>query len=376
MHIKNFIKHTCAHQPETSPSVRSKTLITVPALDKPGGVAALYNVLQLDNDAFEHFEVQGCWHEASAPLRFLEITVIYLRLLLRIRKVEVVMLNPSFNKKSFLRDAVLCLFTRLFRKRVIVFWHGWSDEFFKVVEKSLIYRYIFRTSYSHANRSIVLANRFKKDLLELGQKGTICLESNTADVRYLNSGVDGTGFAFTSKPYILFMARIVREKGVFIAIDAFQEISTEHEVDLLIAGTGPDFESAKKYVDQSILRRVHFVGHISAEEKHKALANASICLFPTYSEGMPLTAIEALAYGKPLITRPEGGISDWMTHEKNAIIEESKDPEQFAEWLTKLLSDSDYADQIGCGARELFDQSFHPEVMRKRMLEYSNSNIR
>ena len=356
--------------------MKKKTIIAVPDLQKPGGVAVLYNTLQLWNRTITHFQVQGKWHEAFLPVRIFEIITLYLKFAAKLILVDSVIINPSLNPKSFMRDAVFVFLAKCLRKKTIVFWHGWRASFYQRIVNTKSLRAIYSATYLRADRTIVLSSRVRDELQAICHNGPISIETNTADISFLaNEQKKKSTPSIKDKPFILFMARIVREKGVFIAIDAFLSISDNFEVDLVIAGTGPDLMEAQSVVPESLSSRVHFIGHVSAEQKHEVLSGALICLFPTYyGEGMPLTVIEALAYGKPLITRPEGGILDWIVHEKHAILEESKNPRNFADWLSGLLADSKFSEQMGNSAKELFEVSFHPNVMKKRMLRYLENN--
>ena len=97
--------------------------------------------------------------------------------------------------------------------------------------------------------------------------------------------------------YILFLSRLVPEKGVHYLIHAFCEISTDKK--LVIAGGSSD---TKRYVEQleKIAKgeeRIIFTGFVQGKELDELYSNAYLYVLPSDLEGMPLSLLEAMSYG-------------------------------------------------------------------------------
>ncbi len=112
----------------------AKVLITTPELTLPGGVTGLFNLLKLDEVAgIEYFSVNfnsGKWSTLLLP-------IVYLKFLFKVGKFETVHLNPSMNAKSYYRDMVFAFIAKaIFKKKLIVYWHGWQTEFFQKINSS------------------------------------------------------------------------------------------------------------------------------------------------------------------------------------------------------------------------------------------------
>jgi glycosyltransferase involved in cell wall biosynthesis len=113
-------------------------------------------------------------------------------------------------------------------------------------------------------------------------------------------------------PYALVAARLSAEKGVDVAIDA---CGLAH-IELVVAGDGPEREELRA---RARGRRVHFVGHVGAEELARLRAGAAIALVPSRSgESFGLSAAEALAAGIPVVASRVGALGEVV--EEDALV--------------------------------------------------------
>ncbi|MBL4879696.1 MAG: glycosyltransferase family 4 protein, partial [Oleispira sp.] len=142
---------------------------------------------------------------------------------------------------------------------------------------------------------------------------------------------------------LLFLARIEKEKGIYIALDTFRILLRQYPKLLLtIAGDGSELLKAKEYVQKNEIPNIIFTGRISGDALQNAFKNNSFYLFPTYyGEGMPTSTLEAMAFGQIIISRPVGGIKDFFEYEKMGFILDSMKPIDFAEKISDLIKNED-----------------------------------
>lgn len=130
---------------------------------------------------------------------------------------------------------------------------------------------------------------------------------------YVYNGLNPSEYEFSDKKrsFMVFMGRILREKGVLHAI----EIAERTNKKLIIAGPIKDKAFFRNEVAPRIRRNphIHFVGPIGGNKKQKLLKYASCLLFPTlWEEPFGLVMIEAMACGTPVIALKHGAVPEVM----------------------------------------------------------------
>ena len=115
-------------------------------------------------------------------------------------------------------------------------------------------------------------------------------------------------FGFLSTKIVLFLGRLDPMKGPNILLQAFARLVQFDDVHLVFAGSDWGAEAqlkARVAANTKIRDRVHFVGSVGGEEKHKLLLASDIFGLISQSEGLPNAVLEALAYGIPCLITPQ-----------------------------------------------------------------------
>ena len=124
---------------------------------------------------------------------------------------------------------------------------------------------------------------------------------------------------------------------------------------------------ARQYVTDQQIPDVIFTGYITGEEKNKAFSQAHVYVLPTWGEGMPISVLEAMAYGLPVITRPVGGIKDFFNDGKMGYVTESRDPECFAELLESVMLNPEQALNMSNFNRNYAEEHFSADKVAGRI---------
>ena len=255
---------------------------------------------------------------------------------------DVIHLNPSMGYKALLRDGALLLIAKVLRTRIVVFVHGWDDSFERRLAKRL--GGLFRFVYGRADAFAVLGKAFKEKLRSLGFKGPIFVQCAPVADEILSDSQQlppsGRFEGGDSRFNILFLARLEKEKGVYEALDAYELLKREHpSVTLTLAGEGSHRESAIAHCRRKQLAGVSFVGHVAGHAKFTAFRAADAYLFPSYGEGLPISVLEAMAYGLPIVTCAVGGLRDFFEDGAMGFMTEKRDPAVLAGLLSRLIRD-------------------------------------
>lgn len=138
---------------------------------------------------------------------------------------------------------------------------------------------------------------------------------------------------------VVYAGRLVQEKRVDVLIDAFARLLRERPTArLYIAGEGPDHARLRQQVTTQRVDRVQFLGLLPKSEVHRLLAGADLLVLPSRFEGFPMVALEALAYGVPVVASDVGGIREILHDGLERFIWRTGDPEELK---TKMLEAAD-----------------------------------
>ena len=326
-----------------------QTLILIPGQEARGGVTTYFNSLRKHFTNEVSFLERGC---RSFPyrkglmqdlLRLVKDYANFVKTVRRNKEIALIHINTSFDKRGFYRDAIYVLLATLLRKKKIVFYHGWDEVF---AAKKLRGFSICKKLLFLADASIVLSERFRNDLIKGGYTKKVYAETTTVDVDLLSGmseeHIQNRITSETDKINILFLARIEREKGIYITLEAFKKVQQQiPQAHLTIVGDGQELEKIKSVIKNEQISNVSVEGFIRGNDRAKYFRSSSLYILPTtYKEGMPTSILEAFAFGIPVITRPVAGIMDVMQHEENGYLVESTNPEDYASTIKALLTDT------------------------------------
>lgn len=360
--------------------MKKRVLILGPDLRLMGGVANYYRTLRLHElDNIDYFAVNDGKKSFFKKLkRLIENYFRFVRKI-RLQQPDIVHVNPSLQRNSFYRDAIFIMLTKLLRKKVIVFFRGWREDYEEKVRRNFVQKTLFRISYAKADTFIVLSEQFQKKLHQMGVSPTIPFftETTVADSTYLNELNFPLRFAqFKKEVVFLFLARVEKEKGIYIAIDAFKIFSKTHQnrrATLIIAGDGPELDRAKQYAEKNAIPNIQFTGMVTGENKKKVLLDAHILIFPSYTEGLPNTILECMVYGMPVIARSTGGIPDIIRQGENGYITDSFEPIVFSGLLEKIVFDQAKYEYMSLQNHKQAKETFTTEIVKSRILKIYHS---
>jgi phosphatidylinositol alpha-mannosyltransferase len=142
---------------------------------------------------------------------------------------------------------------------------------------------------------------------------------------------------------ILYVGRLEDRKGVKFLLRAFNELCGRHkDIQLLIAGTGPDENKLREYVVELHIPRVTFLGFITDEEKIHQLHKADVFCSPArYGESFGIVLLEAMAAGTPTVAGDNIGYVSTMKNTGAISLVNPQDTIDFARRLEIMLCDEE-----------------------------------
>lgn len=148
--------------------------------------------------------------------------------------------------------------------------------------------------------------------------------------------------------YILFVGRLVPEKGVLTLLKVFQNISKSFPNEQLwIIGKGNQSEELQNFAKNNELKNVLFLGNKSRKELQDIYANSKFSVVPSeYLEAYGNVILESLAFGKTVITSDLVGIKNEIEQHNVGLTYSYKNPKELEEKIIELLSNSNLKTEL------------------------------
>jgi glycosyltransferase involved in cell wall biosynthesis len=306
--------------------------------------------------------------------------------LANLRHVTVIYLTIGTSKAGFLRDMIMIWLGWLFQKRLVL--HLKGGGFLSFYEESSRWlRFLMRQTLSKADTFIVLGdllrdqfgfvsdidsklvvvpNGLPTELQDNNQKPRVWEQSGSFRLLYLSNMIPSKGYLD-----VLEACRILSiERGIPIQCDfcgAFLATVNDN-VEISPAEAEAAFQ---RLVDETGLASVvHYHGTVRGQQKREILREANVFILPTAYpwEGQPISIIEALAYGLPVVATRYRGIPEQVINGRNGFLLEEKTPQAIADAVEKLWRDPALYEQFSQNAIQHYRQNFTREAHLNRLI--------
>ncbi|WP_314946303.1 glycosyltransferase family 4 protein [Bradyrhizobium cosmicum] len=170
-------------------------------------------------------------------------------------------------------------------------------------------------------------------------------------VVHIPNGIDASRIVVSTddEGYVLYSGRLSPEKGV-------ETLLLAHAADqgtwrLVIAGTGPLLEELQRKYPMA-----EFKGHLTGIDLERTIKRAALIAVPSgWHENSPLSILEAMAHGKPIVASRIGGIPELVRDGSTGLLFEPGDVSQLSETIRKLLTDRHRREALGRNARRIVE---------------------
>lgn len=195
-------------------------------------------------------------------------------------------------------------------------------------------------------------------LVKLGVDSPIEVIPNGVDITpfaEVEQPIPRQKFGFSQEDFILtYMGRLGVEKNLPFLLRSFAGIADTYEnANLLVIGGGPEQENLEERVRLMDLgNRVHFTGMVPYNELPSYMASADAFVTASVSEVHPLSVIEALATGLPVVGIRSPGISDTIVDGENGYLAQDEDLAAFTAKISRIVTDTENREKMSQRAKE------------------------
>jgi len=193
-----------------------------------------------------------------------------------------------------------------------------------------------------------------------------------------NDLIDKLGKDHINDKIVLFIGRIVEEKGAEVLVRSVGEVKNSVN-NIYVVLVGPHsrtwkekdfFNKLNLYVDKNKLdNNILFLGEGTEELIKKLYTISSFVVVPSIWEASGIVPFEAMASGKPVIVTKVGGLKSKIVDGKTGLLAESGNPSDLARKMIRLLKDEDLLNEMGINARKYVEKNHPISKMIKPYLE-------
>ena len=267
--------------------------------------------------------------------KFYYVAELYFKVLwaLVVFRPDKIYFTASIRSVAFYRDLLLSILWKSYRifKKIPVFYHYHTkgvDEFVSASNKNLILTKFFIKDID----LVLLSPLLEKDFEKVKTYNKVFFLPNGVEDSFKQQNFD----QFIQAKYkkieqieLLYLSNMIKEKGYFEVLKLAKEIKNEN-VYFHFAGGWQNDQDEKDFFDfikkNKLEKKVTFHGFVNGNQKRELFENAHLFIFPTRypKEAFPLSLLESLAYGVPVISTDEGSIP-YIIDTKSGILIHDKE---------------------------------------------------
>lgn len=375
--------------PYAGPEISSEAL-----LKQLGKTRCFFEIVHVRSNIRKENLKKGIF-DFQGMLAFLRV---YAALLYQILKTKprLVYLPLASGKIGFLRDAVIIYTSVVLRRRIVVHYRGGNFHNFYGNAACWLKRIIWLT-LRHVDTVIVLGGNlgFMFDGLVSKKK-----------IKVLYNGIDSKRYIGLQRPgsngkvTVLFMGHLTYPKGFWHLTKAYGRLRDKcPNVELEFAGALPQAsanvaeflsgrrrqefqDSMQQITDETLdfIKRAdqygaRYLGFVSGREKMEALSRADLFVLPSFTEGFPMSVLEAMAAGLPVVVTPVGVLPEILKDGENGFFVKPGDVEDLEAKIEMLIKDEGLRRRMGENNRKLVARRFDIQVVAKQLVHILEGTV-
>lgn len=335
----------------------SKILMIGPDVNSQGGISS---VIRLYKDNGLDVVILSTYKGGNifSNLIFYCIFIIkYIFILLTNENIKLIHIHIA-SRGSFLRKYFSFRIAKIFKKKIIFHVHGAKFDVFYNKSPYIIQK-IITNSFNFADLILVLSDEWKNKISNICSNKNIQILYNPAVIKKLNP-------IESDFINILFMGRLEKRKGTYNIIESAKFIQNPNIV-IDLYGDG-EIEKCEKLInDNNLSQKVKIKGWISGSQKEEVFQNSDVLILPSYHEGLPMSILEAMSYGLPIISTPVGGIPEAVEDGVNGFLIQPGDSKALAEKIDLLANDKELREKMGRESYKIAKEKFDINVIIKQL---------
>ena len=199
------------------------------------------------------------------------------------------------------------------------------------------------------------------------------------------NGINNGSVSCNNKNTILYFGSLIRKKGLLELPFIFNEVLTKKpeaklilvgkDVPDIISGYSSTWQIMQDLFSPAAMLNVTYLGAVAYDEIKNQISTATVCVFPTFAEALPVSWIEAMALQKPIVASNIGWAQEVIDDGVNGFLVHPKDHLQYAARIIQLLDNSDLQKEFGLAAKIKVSEKFSSQKVALQSLLFYQSLI-
>ena len=179
---------------------------------------------------------------------------------------------------------------------------------------------------------------------------------------------------------ILYFGTLIRKKGLLELPLIFNEVYKKNkkaklivigrDASDIISGNHSTWAMMQSLFDATALKNVNYIGSVAYDQIKAHVSSASVCVFPTFAEALPISWIEAMALEKAIVASDIGWAAEIIEDSVEGFLVHPKNHNLFADRILELLDNQKLRNQFGIEARKKVVQKFSIDVVAKQSADF------
>src|SRR5690606_11428616 len=230
---------------------------------------------------------------------------------------------------------------------------------------------------------IISVSAFTGNLTDklMGLQRNFAVIPNSIDVSYFQPKNSES-----EKLTILYFGTLIRKKGLLELPEIFNRVhqaNTNVQLTLVGAdsgdiktGSGSTWQLMQPLFNESTIKRVTYLGTVDYSKIQELIQEATVCVFPTFAEALPVSWLEAMAMEKAIVASNIGWANEMIKDGKEGFLVHPTNHQDYAERVLELLGNSDKRLLFGKAAREKVKKKFSHDLVAKESIEFYKTILR
>lgn len=341
--------------------------MVVPNSMVKGGIAAVvngYRCSQLEKD-YEIIYVES-YKDGSKISKLLKGIIGYFHFakVLLIDRPDIIHIHSSFGP-SFYRKMPFIYMASWAKKQIINHIHGADfDEFY--VNASEKKKAQIKKTYGKCSKLIALSTEWKDRLKKIVPEDKIEIIENYS---ILHEDAFQERMNRSCNNQVLFLGELGHRKGCYDIPAVVERVAKEvPDVKFILCGAGSETDETaikKLFKEKGVEVNATFPGWVRNERKDQVLRDADVFFLPSYNEGMPMSVLDAMGYGLPVVSTNVGGIPQIVHDGENGTCCDAGDIDRLAGGLISLLTDDWQRHSAASASMRIAENGYSLEVHLK-----------